>query len=322
MPPPTPQTARRLPDFFLAGQSKSGTTALYEMLRQHPAIFMPATKEPSYYCRDLLADGGPWQAPTREQYLELFSPARPAQRVGEASPTYVWAPRAAERIAADRPDAEVIVVLRDPATFLVSLHAEMLRHRIEVEPDLRRALALEPARRRGERTVATNSRPSALHYSERVRYAEHLRRYLAVFDAAQLLVLVYEDVRADNAAALRRIFAFLGVDPAFTPHPSAANPSVRLRAPRTRRALTWATKGDDVVARTGRRLVKAVTPRAARRASVDAVAGHVVYGRPRPADPALLAELRARFAPEVAEVSALLGIDLAARWGDGGETAV
>ena len=36
----------RVPDFFIVGHAKSGTTALYEMLRQHPQIFMPASKEP------------------------------------------------------------------------------------------------------------------------------------------------------------------------------------------------------------------------------------------------------------------------------------
>ena len=32
--------AGRMPDFFIAGHQKCGTTALYEMLRRHPQIFM------------------------------------------------------------------------------------------------------------------------------------------------------------------------------------------------------------------------------------------------------------------------------------------
>ncbi len=35
-----------MPDFFIVGHPKCGTTALYEMLRRHPQIFMPALKEP------------------------------------------------------------------------------------------------------------------------------------------------------------------------------------------------------------------------------------------------------------------------------------
>jgi Sulfotransferase family len=41
------------PDFFLAGQAKSGTTALYEMLRQHPEVFLSTPKEPMFLASDM-----------------------------------------------------------------------------------------------------------------------------------------------------------------------------------------------------------------------------------------------------------------------------
>ncbi len=44
-------------------------------------------------------------------------------------------------------------------------------------------------------------------YSEHVRYVEQLRRYHAVFPAEQVLVLIYDDFRADNEATLRRVAA-------------------------------------------------------------------------------------------------------------------
>ena len=66
----------RVPDFFIVGHPKCGTTALYEMLRRHPQIFMPALKEPAYFATDLRsrfqrkASG---QLPvTLAQYLSLF----------------------------------------------------------------------------------------------------------------------------------------------------------------------------------------------------------------------------------------------------------
>src|SRR5450432_3386675 len=80
----------RVPDFFIVGHPKSGTTALYEMLRSHPQIFMPDFKEPRFYASDLPSR---FQAPrasglapeTYEDYLTLFEPAAPGQVVGEAS---------------------------------------------------------------------------------------------------------------------------------------------------------------------------------------------------------------------------------------------
>src|ERR1700681_3498814 len=83
---------RRVPDFFIVGHHKCGTTALYQMLRRHPQIYMPELKEPRFFASDLraLLGGVPGGLPqTYEEYLALFDPAEPQQRVGEASPSYL-----------------------------------------------------------------------------------------------------------------------------------------------------------------------------------------------------------------------------------------
>src|SRR5947207_12752534 len=83
----------RLPDFFIVGHHKSGTTALYEMLRGHPEIFMPALKEPRFFAEDLRAQFEPEPSGrlphTLDEYLELFAQAREDQLIGEASPAYL-----------------------------------------------------------------------------------------------------------------------------------------------------------------------------------------------------------------------------------------
>src|ERR1700680_1492993 len=88
---PAPRT--RIPDFFIVGHHKSGTTALYEMLRRHPQIYMPDLKEPRYFASDLrpaLDSPASGRIPrTLEDYLALFAHATVGQRVGEASPSYL-----------------------------------------------------------------------------------------------------------------------------------------------------------------------------------------------------------------------------------------
>src|ERR1700736_1982925 len=122
---------RRIPDFFLVGHAKSGTTALYEMLRRHPQIYMPDGKEPWYFARDMrrrFQPPGSAGAPeTLEEYLTSFAAARPGQRVGEASSSYLWSRTAAGAIAKARPDARIIAILREPASFLRSLHLQLLQ---------------------------------------------------------------------------------------------------------------------------------------------------------------------------------------------------
>src|SRR6476646_2032891 len=86
-------SALRVPEFFIIGHHKSGTTALYEMLRRHPQLYLPDLKEPKFFASDLrsLLNPSPASAvpTTYEEYLALFLPARPDQRIGEASPSYL-----------------------------------------------------------------------------------------------------------------------------------------------------------------------------------------------------------------------------------------
>ena len=176
-------TRARLPAFFIVGHSKSGTTALYEMLKRHPQLFLPDFKEPSYFAADLRPRvKQPVPEPeTLEEYLPLFAPALPTQIPGEASSLYLYSREAAGAIARVAPDARIISILREPASFLHSLHLQLVQNRLEDHKDLALALALERERREGREIPASCYRPQALFYSERVRYVEQLRRYHEVF---------------------------------------------------------------------------------------------------------------------------------------------
>src|SRR3954447_15897897 len=98
-PVPAPAIERK-PDFFIVGHHKCGTTALYEMLRRHPQIYMPEIKEPWYFARDLEVrfETTTWLPSTLEEYLSLFADAAPDQRKGEATPSYLLSRTAAESI--------------------------------------------------------------------------------------------------------------------------------------------------------------------------------------------------------------------------------
>ena len=146
---PRESSRKPVPDFFIVGHPKCGTTALYQTLRSHPQIFMPELKETRFFAPELHphADAHAAHPHTLEQYLALFAPAADGQRAGEASPSYLRSRTAAARIAELSPDARIIAILREPASFLRSLHMELIRDHVETESDLRIALALEHDRR-------------------------------------------------------------------------------------------------------------------------------------------------------------------------------
>lgn len=304
----------RWPDFFVVGQAKSGTTALAEMLDQHKRLFMPAIKEPGYFANELFAPEHAARAISESDYLALFDSAGPDQVVGESSTQYIYSTEAARRIAAVRPDAKIIVFFRDPAAFIISMHRQLVQNRYESEPDLGRALDIEGDRAQGRRIPRMALRPGGLLYRRRARYVEQLTRYEREFAHDQILVLIYEDFRADNSAILGQIFDFLGVPGGVTIDPRRANPSVQIRSTTAHRALyALSAIRASPAARPANTLVKSI-PEGTRRRAV-AFARDRLREPTREPDPALIAGLRAKLRPEVEALSEHLGRDLVSLWG-------
>jgi hypothetical protein len=314
------QQVPRVPDFFIVGNPKCGTTALYEMLKGHPQIFMPALKEPWFLASDMRARFQPPRSAsppeTLEDYIALFSAAQPGQRIGEASSSYLLSRTAAARIAELRPDARIIAILREPASFLRSLHLQLLRTHVEAKQDFGRAIALEPARRAGKRIPRRSHRPQLLMYSEHVRYVDHLRRYHDAFAREQVLVLIYEDFRADNEGTVRRVRRFLGVDETPPVDVRDANPTVkRVRSAQVDELVNVISVGRGPVSRSLKAAVKLVTPKSMRESALLSAQRYLVNGTPRPPDQELMLELRRRFKGEVLALSEYLDRDLVALWG-------
>jgi Sulfotransferase domain len=313
--------SEKVPDFFIVGHGKCGTTALYRMLISHPQIHMPV-KEPRYFAPDRRTRY--WRPPssrrkhptTFDGYLSLFANARPDQRVGEASPTYLRSSLAAANIATVRPDARIVAILREPASLLRSVHLQALRNYDETEKDFRNAMALEELRREGKRIPRFSQFPAVLLYSELVRFVEQLRRYYAVFPPENVLVLIYDDFRADNDGTVRQVLRFLEVDDTL-PIPTVELES--LHHPRyvlldqLMRALSIARR-----TRAGAPVVRAVTAFTPRRMSESDALGdawrHIRYTDPPPPDEQFMLELRRRFKPEVEAVSEYLDRDLVSLW--------
>ncbi len=308
----------RLPDFFIVGQPKSGTTALFHMLRRHPQIFMPENKEPWFFATELHERTPPRPAgtpTTLEEYAALFADAGQGQRVGEATILYLWSHTAADAIAEVVPDARIVAILREPANLLRSLHLQFLETYIETEPDLRTALELEPARLQGRNVPRHTYWPAALAYSGHVRYVEQLRRYERHFGSERMLVLIYDDYRRDNAAAARSVLRFLEVDETVPLQPAEVNPTVGVRSQRMHELVHALTVGRGPVTRTAKAALKRVVPRRLRRDAVRAAKHRFLYAEPQPPDEALMTELRVRYKPEVVALSEYLGRDLVHEWG-------
>lgn len=205
-------TARRrpLPDFLVIGAQKAGTTALYAYLRWHPGITGPSWKEVSFFDRHW------WRGET--WYRGQFPLRTRGRLVGEASPSYLFHPLAAERARALVPETRLVAILRDPVERAYSQY----QHEVALgrEPlSFEDALAAEEERTRGEveRLVADPRYFGHAWwdhtYAARGLYAEQLERWLAVYPREQLLVLTTEELGERTAETYAAVLRFLGAAP-------------------------------------------------------------------------------------------------------------
>jgi Sulfotransferase family len=314
----------RIPDFFIVGHQKCGTTALYLMLMQHPQIFMSTPKEPRYFAPDLRFPRSAGMLENRkrpyklEHYLSLFADARPDQLAGEASAWYLRSSVAAAEIGKVQPAARIIAILREPASYLRSFHLQMLHSHQETQKDFRKAIALEETRRNGRRIPRGCPSPPALLYSDHVKYIDQLRRYHEVFPREQVLVLIYDDFRADNQATVRSCFGFLGIDDGIAFEEIRTRPLAGVRLTQVRklvRASRLARRKAAIASPAGKAM-NALVPRRLRDSDfVRRTVRRALSTAPPSTDDEFMSTLRRRFKPEVEALSDYLGRDLVSLWG-------
>jgi Sulfotransferase family len=202
-----------LPDFFVAGVPKAGTTALHAALARHPELYMSAVKEPKYFLTDgpPPAHGGPGDAKTlrenvwrRSDYEALFESAPAGALRGESTPFYLYSQAAQQRIKAVIPRARMILVLRDPVERAHSNWAHLWSAGLDPIDDFVRACEAEDQR------VAAGW-ADFWHYRRLGLYGQQIQHLYSVFPAEQVLLFRYRDLVGDPAGMLNRICAFLGV---------------------------------------------------------------------------------------------------------------
>ena len=103
------------PNFFIVGAPRSGTTFLHNYLKQIPKVYMCPVKEPNFFAVSInpkLKLTKPIR--DKKKYLNLFKNVKNEIAIGDASPTYLWDPKAAKLIHEQIPHAKIIMILRDP----------------------------------------------------------------------------------------------------------------------------------------------------------------------------------------------------------------
>lgn len=192
-----------MPNLFVIGASKSGSSALHAYLRVHPDVCMSREKEPCFFIdNDELKAAWPIMARQAcsydwKAYLDLWSGGEDSKIRGEGSVYYSQTPHRSgvpARIAAACPDAKIIYTVREPVSRAITHYWQRFK-------EFQEPLPLD-------RAIKEN-----LIYRDTSDYALQMNAYLEHFDRSQIHVIVAEELRTNRREVLADTIAWLGLDP-------------------------------------------------------------------------------------------------------------
>ena len=209
---------RVMPDFFILGAQKCGTTSLYYYLVEQPSIASAWRKELRFFDnnfqRGLSWYRGQFPFSIRKYYAEHIR--KRAFITGEASPNYLFYPNVPKRVAEIFPQAKLIILLRNPVDRAYSHYRHTVargREKLSFED----ATACEEERTRGdaEKMVTDENYYSYNydHYSYLARgvYVDQLQRWFRWFPGEQFLIHRSEDLYTNPVTIFKQTMEFLNL---------------------------------------------------------------------------------------------------------------
>ena len=178
-----------LPQYIIAGASKTGSTWLVRCFDEHPEVFAPLIT-PEYFSTNF--DKG------QDWYESLYAQPGDAKVLVDKSTSYIVDPEAPARMHACAPDAHLIFMLRDPIERANS-HYNMWLRGGRADENIDEVLVA------GHELV------------EEGLYFKQISRFLAFYPADRVTILLYDDLKADAHAFARTVFELIGVDADFVP---------------------------------------------------------------------------------------------------------
>jgi len=255
-------SSEMIPNFYILGAPKCGTSAMSAYLAEHPNVFMSDPKEPMFWASDFPAYQK--QVPgmrTMNDYLGIFKHSTDQHStVGEATTYYLMSTVAVQRILNFNPDSRFLVMLRNPIDLVPAYHNEKLFDFTEDVEHFETAWNLQQERARGRCIPPSCSQPEMLQYRRVAALGSQITRLQKLVDPNRLAIVLFDDFTANTQATYLRILKFLELpDDGRTSFPRVNE----RRAPRFRRLNALYHTNHDVMQRIVhgvRRKARSITP--------------------------------------------------------------
>lgn len=191
----------RVPDVYIVGAQKSGTTTLFEWISQHPDVYShPHAKDFPFFSSDQAYTEG------SRQFEKLVESADVGQLALGADVNSMYTAKGPERMRNCLPNAKLIVVLRDPVQRAYSSYCFAHQRSLDTRT-FEEAIGEETNGIRYEHDYALQT-----DYLKHGHYHAQLTRLLRYFPNEKVKVVVFENLRDHPALVLTDIFRFLNVD--------------------------------------------------------------------------------------------------------------
>ena len=193
------------PNFLCIGAPKSGTTSLYDVLKQHKDVFLPTFKEPHFFDSNKSWNKGV------EWYQSSYYAKASHQCVGDFTPTYLsnnLAPGRIRKVLGNQ--VKFVVILRNPIDRAYSHYLHTKRDQHE---NLSFIEALEEEEQRLHKYRKENDHIGMIRfaYQEQGMYAKQLERYFKLFDRGQFYITTFDNFVSKQEQVIKEVCAFLGL---------------------------------------------------------------------------------------------------------------
>ncbi len=196
----------RLPDVYIIGAQKSGTTTLYDWIAQHPQIFGdPLGKDFPFFSQDSLYKKGP------KELTKFSKGAKPNQLILGGEVNAMFVENAGEKLYKVIPNAKLIAILRNPVDRAYSAYCYAVERLLE-NRTFEQAIKEELE---GYKYSWFDSMQK--DYLRHGLYAQQLKAIFEYYPKKQLYIIIFEEWKKNPYKVMEEVFRFIGVDPNFMP---------------------------------------------------------------------------------------------------------
>jgi hypothetical protein len=196
-----------VPNIFILGAPKCGTTSVAAWLDQHQSVFMHQPKEPHSF-------DTAYSYPDKielEEALINFTANSDALWRGEASTWYLRSPEAVDNILKLSPNARFIVCVRNPVDMAISLHNQFYQHGIEPEKDFWESWNMWESRSKGLNIPKNHPNPEYLNYLRSCALGEMAEILLSKVSRDRVLYLRLDEISQEPEKVFTKICNFLDI---------------------------------------------------------------------------------------------------------------